>query len=172
MQIHANNPLELTSSGSVLWRLPLEPWLLLPGKIKYDGHELTRKAEFHITVLGRALTPRYLQSADLRERWFQSWATLDHRITVTDELWLLQKSEQDSADHSLVTDCVARALQDARHLLGLWVKEPLPPAIAHITLYTKDNSHGIAIANEQALHDRRIASGSWSAFGLNYPISE
>jgi hypothetical protein len=169
LQIHASNPLELTSSGSVLWRLPLQPWLMLPERIKFNGHEMTRKDEFHITVLDQALAKRHLQSSDLRRRWFQSWTTLDHQITVTDMLWMLQKSEQSSADHSLVTDCVAVALQEARRLLSLWVKKPLPPPVAHITLYTKGNSHGIAIANEQVLRERRIASGTWSAFGLSFP---
>jgi len=172
LQIHATNPLELACTGSVLWRLPLEPWLVLPARIKYNGHELTRKAEFHITVLGRALTARYLLSADLTERWFQSWASLDHRLTVTDELWLLRKSEQDSTDHSLVTDCLAPALHEARRLLGLWVKEALPPAVAHITLYTEINPMGISLADDQALRERRVASGPWSTFGLSYPVSE
>jgi hypothetical protein len=123
-------------------------------------------------VLNRVLTATYLQSAHLRERWFQSWGALNHQISVIDALWLLEKSELDGIDHSLVNYCVAPALQEARSLLGLWVEEALPPAIAHITLYTENDPHGISVANDHALHERRIASGPWSAFGLSYPAGE
>lgn len=169
LQIQADTGLELTSTGSVLWRLPLEPRLGLPARLQANGHSLTRKAEMHITVLGRELAASHLRSVDVRDRWFRAWICLHQRIRIADELWLLRKREGDAIDHSLVTACDAPALHAARRLLGEWMGVPLQPAIAHITLYCGTDPRGIAVATEQQLMERRIASGPWAAFGLTLP---
>ncbi len=171
LQIQAEAGPELTSTGSVLWRLPLDPWRGLPARIQVNGHMLMRKSELHITVLGRELAASHLHAAAVRDRWFRAWAGLDHRISIVDELWLLQKREGEATDHSLATACDAPALHEARRLLGDWLDLPLPQAMAHITLYCGSNPHGIAVATEQQLLERRIGTGPWAAFGLPHPAS-
>lgn|GEM_PF-3369810 len=171
MRLQADSNLELSATGAVLWRLPLQPWQFLPETLDCAGLQLARKQEFHITVLGSDLSAKHLRDAKRLTQWFEAWQQLDHHIVIHDEAWLLRKPDGEHDEHSLVTACHAPVLHEARRILAQRLQQPLPAAVPHITLYTQRNPHGISVADAQALAQRRIASGPWSQFGLQFPDS-
>ena len=163
--------LEATTRGNVVWPVPAALLPALPETLDCRGLRLERKSEFHLTVLGHDDARRLFAGEAARfARWLEAWRRLDARVEWHDELWLLRLPiGHERIAHSLAVACAAPALAAARHLLSAWTGVDLPAAPAHITLFTAGDPRGIAVADDAALRERRIETGTWRSFGLGAP---
>lgn len=162
-------PPEVTLTGAVLWEVPVQALPPLPVTKSFRGIKFRLKPEFHLTVLGKEEGKIFTKpgGAARLEEWRDAWRQFDNRIEVLAEVWLLRKSDADfGVDHTLAVACLAPAVALGRQLLSTWTATAFPERPPHITLYYGKDLHGISVASQQALLERRVESGSWASFGL------
>ena len=159
-----------TETGALLWHLPSTSFQSLPDEILWNGLHLTRKREFHLTVVGRDDMhrlgiggpghPSLLALAD-------GWSAMDTCVLLLDEVWLLQKPDDAGGlETTLAVACLAPAITQVRAQLAATTGCPLPPAPPHVTLYSANSPRGIGVPDMAALNVRRVASGCSRDFGL------
>jgi hypothetical protein len=173
--IRPASPPRWTETGALLSQLPEECLPPLPRAIRWNGLQLARKAEFHLTIVGRGdmqrmgiVGPDHPAVAEAAGNGIGD----DAGIVLLDELWVLQKpGPTGGIETTIATACEAPAMSTIRLRLATATGCRLPLAPPHITLYIRSSAHGIGISDLAALHARRVAHGRWRDFGLSFPRS-
>ena len=168
-------PPRWTETGALLSHLPEGCLPPLPRVIRWNGLQLARKAEFHLTIAGRSDMQRMgIVGPDHPAIVEPAGNGLgdDVGIVLLDELWVLQKPDPTAGiETTIAAACEAPAMSAIRSRLATATGCHLPAAPPHITLYTRSPAHGIGISDLAALQARRVAHGRWRDFGLSFPRS-
>src|SRR5690606_12248896 len=136
--------------GGLLLPLPLEQFLTgLPPSLAWQGPTLERKDECHVTVLNRACgnaARKALGEARVRRLFDdQEWI-----LRRTGNARLLRKPGKPDA-FSLIEDVHLPSLNRFREALSLAMREDLPAAPPHVTLYTARKPEGIGVPDHPSL---------------------
>lgn len=145
--------------GTLLLPLPTAAFAELAPSLELDGLVLTRKREFHVTLLDRALAARMLAptaASSAAARLPALFALQDWRWQRGGERWLLRESKDGVLAHSLIELIQMPALAKFRHAVAGLLGEPLPPTPAHVSLYTAGCELGIGLASEAEFERLRL----------------
>ena len=137
--------------GSLLLPLPAEDFADLAPQVEIDGVAFARKAEFHLTLLNRALGARLQaphEGGRVAARLPALFAAHDWQWRRSGERWLLLEAKPEGAAHSVVELLELPAFAHFRAQVGALLGETLPDAPAHVTLYVAGDPAGIGIASD------------------------
>jgi hypothetical protein len=140
-----------SARGSLLLPLPPERFAELASPFEVDGIEFARKAEFHLTLLSRALGARLhapREGGRAAERLPALFAAQDWQWRRTGERWLLLEAKPVASAHSVIELVDMPAFARFRAQVGALLGEALPDAPAHVTLYVAGDPIGIGIASD------------------------
>src|SRR6478736_4283095 len=148
-----------SARGSLLLPLPEEHFELLEPVLAFDELRFARKREFHVTLLDRD-TARRLRSletrGDVRPTMRELFEGEDWRWQPTGNKWLLREDKEEGTVHSIIELLDLPGLTRFRHNIGRTHAERLPPAPAHVTLYTAGDESGIGLADNAQFQKLRV----------------
>ena len=134
--------------------------------IVIDGLKLTRKHEFHVTLLDRkeaALVAEFIDDDALRARLLRE----DWTARASGSPWLIRDTRRDGSwRHSIVQLLELPALAAFRRGLAEPGALDLPEMPPHITLYVAGDPKGIGLGSQtrfETLRMRILPSGPWIA---------
>ena len=144
------------ASGYINYPLELEG---LPETIQVSGMALTRKSEFHCSLLCvKCLTSELEQRGQTPDQAAASLLSIFSELTktqpllfvgLTGELRLIKKDDR----HTLVAMCEISGLRRVFQLLNAQLDMSIPLQPAHITLYTSEPDKGIGISSIEELEN-------------------
>lgn len=150
-----------SARGSLLLPLPSTGFRGLEPRLRVDALELRRKPEFHVTLLEHALSARLhepMPGGATAERLPALFATLDWRWRRTGARWLLMEAKPEGDSHAVIELLEMPALNVFRREVGQLLREPVPPAPAHVTLYLQGTEVGIGLASHPEFERLRLRS--------------
>ena len=144
--------------GSLLLPLPMEAFADLAPVLDVDGLSLSRKHEFHVTLLDRrtAARMRAQEAGVVAPSMMELFALQDWRWRRRGERWLLREDKPDGTAHSVVELLELPALNRFRHDVGWAHGEKLPDAPPHVTLYVAGDPIGIGLESYAAFEKNRV----------------
>ena len=138
------------AGASLVLPLPTEEFAALDADLQTDGLVLTRKREFHVTLLDRALGARLHTPAPggtLALRVPALFAGLDWQWRRSGERWLLRETREGADVHTVSEMLDMPALEAFRQAIARWLDEPVAPTPAHVTLYLSGTRFGIGLSS-------------------------
>lgn len=130
----------------------------LPGSINVAGHELVKKNEFHITLVGAkalAQLPQDVDASQLMKDAVLEFASQNDLADyeILDEYRLVERGERVTVAAMAQVACMDALYIFLNDKFGL----TLPTQPAHVTIYSLDPSVGISINSaEQLANETRI----------------
>lgn len=138
-----------SARGSLLLPLPAAHFAGLAPELRLDdGLVLTRKNEFHVTLLDRALCERVHDPAAEgapAQAIAGLFAGYDWAWQSRAERWLLLDADEEPPAHSVIELIEMPALAQFRAAVGVLLGLPLPATPAHVTLYVAGQPIGIGL---------------------------
>ena len=138
-----------SARGSLLLPLPAAHFAELGPELRLDdGLVLTRKSEFHVTVLDRALGERVHDPAAggaPAQAIAGLFAGYDWAWQSRAERWLLLDADEEPPAHSVIELLDMPALAAFRNAVGVLLGVTLPATPAHVTLYVAGQPIGIGV---------------------------
>lgn len=148
-----------SARGSLALPLPAKEFRGLERRLHIDGMDFASKAEYHVTVLDKALGARARRPTPggaLAERLPALFAALDWGWRRTGARWLLFESKEGAEAHTVIELLEMPALNAFRRGFAEMLGEPVPPTPAHVTLYLHNTDIGIGLSSQAEFEQLRL----------------
>ena len=150
-------------SGTLL--LPLEKAAVGLGDepVRFDGRRFQPKREVHITLIGKDLGEAVVEAAAQDERVFdrlqQAARAVDWGYQLTDAWYHVAEGEPGGGQaETIIRMADVPGLAEFYRRLGEILGRALEVPPAHVTLYTRNTSEGIGLADAAAFRRHVVAA--------------